>query len=137
MTIALLIGHGVLAALAIVISILGVQTRVPERARKLATWLLVVVGLQTALGDVLYPIYVVHAKPVLATLHAGARSVADLFDVKEHLAFFALVFTLSVFVLSRSQRRTGPLLRVLFGCAHGSIVLVAVLGLAVASVKLP
>ena len=76
-------------------------------------------------------------KPALRALSAGSRSVADVFEVKEHLAFLALVLALGAFVLSRRDPRATPLLRVLFGSAHGAIVLTATLGLVVASLRTP
>ncbi len=103
----------------------------------MATWLLAVVAAQTAVGDLLYPMYLRRAKPALRVLAAGSRSAADVFDVKEHLAFFALVLTIGVFALTRTEPKPTALVRVLFGSAHGAIVIVAVLGLVVASLKTP
>ena len=137
MTFFLLVAHAALGVAAITISILCVQARTATRARALSTWLLGVVAAQTVVGDVLYPAYIVRAKPLLKALAAGSRSVADVFEVKEHLAFFVLVFALGAFVLARREPKPTALLRVLFGCAHGLIILVAVLGLVVASVKMP
>jgi hypothetical protein len=136
-TVLLLIFHATLALVTIVVSVLGVQARTATRARAVSTALLVVVGAQTVAGDLLYPIYITHAKPTLKALAAGSRSVAEVFEVKEHLAFFALVFTIGAFVLTRGEPKPTPLLRLLFGCVHGVVVVVTVLGLVVASVKTP
>jgi hypothetical protein len=136
-TVALLVVHAVLGLTALVASVLGVQARTPARARWVASLLVGAVVLQTLAGDVLYPAYLRTAKPVLAALAAGSRSGADLFDVKEHLAFFALALTLGAFVQTRTDPKPTPLLRVLFGGAHAAIVLVATLGLAVASLRTP
>jgi hypothetical protein len=133
----LLVVHTVLAGAAIVVSILGVQSRTAARARRMATALFATVAVQSLVGDVLYPIYLSRAKPLLVRLEAGSRSVADVFDVKEHLAFFALVFSIGVFVLTRTEPKPTTFHRLLFGCAHGAIVLVAALGLVVASVRTP
>jgi hypothetical protein len=137
MTTALLILHALLGTAAIVVSLLGVQARAPEKTRSLASVLLGVVALQTVAGDVLYPIYLRTAKPALRALSAGSRTAAEIFEVKEHLAFLALVFVIGAFVLTRTEPRPNPLLRVLFGCAHGTIIVVAVLGLVVASLRTP
>lgn len=137
MALLLLILHATLAAGAVVASVLGVQARTSDRARLMATILLATVTAQTVVGDVLYPIYLRSAKPTLRTFSDGARSVADVFDVKEHLAFFALVFSIGAFILTRKEPKPTIFLRVLFGGAHGAIVLVAALGLVVASIKTP
>jgi hypothetical protein len=137
MTFALLLLHGVLALGAVVVSVLGVQARSAERVRAMAALLLAVVVSQTVVGDVIYPLYLRTAKPVLRALTAGARSPAELFDVKEHLAFVALALALGAFVVSRTEPKPTLFVRVLLGGAHGAIVLVAVLGLAVASMRTP
>lgn len=137
MTLLLLAVHAALGFTAVTVSILGVVTKTPARMRTMATWLFITVVTQTLVGDVLYPIYLRDVKPILATLSAGSRSVADIFDVKEHLAFFALVLAIGVFVLTRTEPRPTPFLRTLFGCAHGAVVVVGVLGLVVASVGTP
>jgi hypothetical protein len=137
MTALLLVVHAALALSAITISILGVQARRSDRSRSLAAWLLAVVGTQTIVGDVLYPTYLRTAKPALRMLTAGARSAADIFEVKEHLAFVALACAIGAFVITRTEPKPDALVRVLFGSAHGAIVLVAVLGLVVASLRLP
>jgi hypothetical protein len=137
MTVTLLLLHAILALTAVTVSVLGVQARSPERVRLMALLLLAAVVAQTTVGDVLYPMYLRTAKPALRALSAGARSAADLFEVKEHLAFFALVLSLGAFVLSRTEPKPTTLVRVLFGGAHGLIVLVATLGLAVASMRTP
>jgi hypothetical protein len=137
MTVALLIVHAILALTAATVSVLGVQARTPERVRSVGSWLLGAVGLQTAVGDVLYPIYLRTAKPALRALSAGSRSAADIFEVKEHLAFLALVLAIGAFVVSRSEPKPTIFVRVLFGGAHGAIVLVATLGLVVASLRTP
>lgn len=136
-TVALLVTHATLALAAITASILGVVARTPARLRRMATWLFGAVVAQTLVGDVLYPFYLREAKPVLAKLSAGSRSVADVFDVKEHLAFFALVLAVGVFVLTRREPRATPFVRMLFGCAHGAVIVVAILGAVVASVATP
>lgn len=137
MTSILLVVHGTLALSALVASILGVQARTPERARQAATWLLATVGSQTVIGDVLYPAYLQPVKPVLQAMSAGGRSAADIFEVKEHLAFLALVTAIGAFVITRREARPTPFVRVLFGGAHAAIVLVATLGLVVASLRTP
>lgn len=137
MSTALLTVHATLAATAIIVSVLGVQARSVARARRAATALLATVIAQTFVGDFLYPLYLQHTKPRLQMLAAGSRSVADAFDVKEHLAFFTLVLAIGAFALTRVDPKPGPLSRTLFGCAHGSIILVAALGLVVASIGTP
>jgi hypothetical protein len=137
MTVAVLLLHTILAITAITVSVLGVQARSSERVRLMASLLLATVVSQTIVGDVLYPIYLRTAKPALRALSAGSRSVADLFDVKEHLAFFALALSVGVFAVSRTEPKPTTFVRVLFGGAHGIIVLVATLGLAVASMRTP
>jgi ABC-type sulfate transport system permease component len=92
---------------------------------------------QTVVGNVLYPHYLRNAKPTLQALAAGARSAADVFEVKEHLAFVALVLALGAFAATRRDPRPTVFVRSLFGAAHGAILLVAVLGLVVASLKTP
>ena len=137
MSTVLRIFHVALAAAAVIVSMLGVQARTAARARRAATALLVTVVAQTFVGDFLYPLYLEHTKPRLQMLASGARSVADVFDVKEHLAFFTLVLAIGAFSLTRTDSKPGPLLRVMFGCAHGGIILVAALGLVVASIGAP
>ncbi len=137
MTILLLLVHATLALSAITVSVLGVQARRSDRSRSLAGWLLGIVAAQTLVGDVIYPIYLRTAKPALRAMAAGARSAADIFEVKEHLAFIALACALGAFVITRTEPKPDTFLRVLFGSAHGAIVLVAVLGLVVASLRLP
>jgi hypothetical protein len=129
--------HATLAGTAITISIIGVVTKASERIRRLASLLFVTVIMQTVVGDVIYPIYLARTKPVLVTLNAGSRSIADIFDVKEHLAFFALVLVIGLFALTRASAKPTPLVRTIFGCVHGCIVLTAVLGAVVASVRMP
>ncbi len=94
-------------------------------------------GAQTTVGDVLYPIYLRTAKPTLRGFSAGSRSVADVFDVKEHLAFFALVLAIAAFVLTRTEPKPTPLLRVLFEYSRRGVILVAALGFVVWSIKAP
>lgn len=137
MTVTLLVLHAILALTSVIASVLGVQARTPERVRSMASLLLASVVSQTLVGDVLYPIYLRNAKPALLALSAGSRSAADIFEVKEHLAFFALVLTVGAFALSRSEPKPTTFLRVLFSGAHGTIVLVATLGLVVASLRTP
>jgi hypothetical protein len=137
MTTALLVLHAFLAITSAIASVLGVQARTPERVRSMASVLLASVSSQTVVGDVLYPIYLRSAKPALRAMSAGSRSVADLFEIKEHLAFFALVSTIGVFVITRREPKPTAVVRVLFGSAHGMIVIVATLGLALASVRTP
>jgi len=135
---ALLAGHGGLALLLVVVSVLAVQARTTERLKRTTSVLLALVLAQTVVGDVLYPIYLRAAKPSLRVLEAGSRSVADVFEVKEHLAFFALVLALGACLVARQGRaQPGPLVRVLVAGAHAAIVLVATLGLVVASMRLP
>jgi len=133
----LLVAHGLLAFAALVVSILGVRARVADQARRFGTALFTVVATQSLLGYVMYPRYVASAKPALQALSTGARSVADVFEVKEHLAFCALVLTIGAFIVSRSPDKPGALSRVLFGGAHATIVIVVVLGLVAASIKMP
>ena len=137
MILLLLSAHALLALTALTVSVLGVQARSPERARAMANWLLLVVASQTALGYVIYPFYLRSAKPALRALSAGARSAADIFEVKEHLAFIALVLAIGAFAVTRREPRPTPFVRVLFGGAHAAIVLVATLGLVVASLRTP
>jgi hypothetical protein len=129
--------HAALATTAIIASVLGVQARTPERVRSMGAWLLGAVGAQVAVGGVLYPTYLRTAKPALAGLSAGSRSASEIFEVKEHLAFVALVLALGAFVVSRSEPKPTPFVRLLFGGAHGAIVIVATLGLVVASLRTP
>ena len=133
----LLVIHATLACAAITLSILGVVTKTTERIRRLAGCLFAAVGLQTLIGDVIYPFYLVRTKPILVTLHAGSRSVADIFDVKEHFAFFALVLVIGLFAITRASAKPTSLVRTIFGCAHGCIVIVTVLGAVVASMRMP
>ncbi len=126
-----------LAAIAVVTSVLGASARTAARARSLASALCAAVVAQTIVGDVIYPAYLERAKPVLKTLAAGSRSLAEAFDVKEHLAFLALAGALGVFVLTRTAPKPTALVRTLFGCTHAAIVVVAILGIVVASVKTP
>jgi hypothetical protein len=137
MTTVLLTLHGLLALVAVTVSVLAVQARTPERVRATASFLLGALGAQTVVGDVLYPLYLRTAKPALRALSAGSRSVAEVFEIKEHLAFVALVLALGAFVVSRREPKPTALLRVLFGGAHGAIVLTATLGLVVASLRTP
>lgn len=137
MTTLLLGCHAFFALVAITVSILGVQARTPERARTMGLWLFAAVGAQTVLGDFLYPFYLRSVKPVLGAMVAGRRSAAEIFEVKEHLAFFALVLATAAFAVTRSEPRPTPFVRVLFGGAHAAIVLVATLGLVVASLRTP
>jgi hypothetical protein len=137
MTVALLALHACLALAALTTSVLGVQARSPERARAMASLLLTSVGVQTVVGDVLYPMYLRNAKPALRALSAGSRSVADVFEVKEHLAFLALVLALGAFVVTRTEPKPTTFLRALFGGAHGAIALTATLGLVIASLRTP
>ena len=122
---------------AVVTSVLGAAARSAARVRVLSSALCAAVVAQTMVGDVLYPAYIEHAKPVLETLSAGSRSLADAFEVKEHLAFFALASALGLFVLTRTASKPTALVRTLFACTHAAIILAAVLGLVVASVKTP
>lgn len=135
--VALLVLHGALGLTAVVVSVLGVQARRSDRTRRLAGLLAAVVGAQVSVGAVLYPFYLRSAKPVLAGLVAGGRSAADIFEVKEHLAFVALACALGAFVITRNEPKPDLFVRTLFGCAHGAIIVVAVLGLVVASLRLP
>ncbi len=137
MTSILLVAHTVLATASVTVSVLGVQAKTSARSRLVAGWLFAAVAAQTVVGALLYPVYLRRTKPVLRQLVAGARSVADVFDVKEHLAFVALTLTIGVFVLTRAEPKPSPLVRVLFGSAHAAIVVVAVLGLVVASLRAP
>jgi hypothetical protein len=127
----LLVFHALFGSAAIVASVLGVQ------ARRVAGWLFAIVGAQTAIGDVLYPLYLRGAKPALRAMTAGARSAADVFEVKEHLALLALVCAAGVFLVTRREPKPDLVVRMLFGCTHGAVVIVAVLGLVVASLRLP
>ncbi len=130
--------HGLLALTSIVASVLGVLARMPARARAMASYLLASVTLQTFVGDLLlYPLYLRSAKPVLQTLAGGSRSAADVFEIKEHLAFFVLALTIGVYVVTRREPKPTVFVRVLFGCTHGAIILVATLGLVVASLRTP
>jgi hypothetical protein len=127
-----------LAATVVVASVLAVQARSVERFRRSVSMLLAALVAQTLAGDLLYPTYLRRAKPILRALSAGSRSAADVFDVKEHLALLALVLTLGAFFAARGEGvKVGPFLRVLVGSAHGAIILVAALGLVVASLKQP
>jgi hypothetical protein len=136
-TIALTTLHAALGLAVIAASLFAVVARTPERIRRRISLMTAVVLFQTAIGDALYPRYLTSAKPVLQTLAAGSRSVADIFDVKEHLAFVVLVLTLGAFVLTRREPKPTTTVRVLVGSAHGASILVAALGLACASVRTP
>jgi hypothetical protein len=138
MTHTLLLAHGLLAAAVVIASVFAVQARSLERFRRYVSILLATLVAQTLAGDVLYPTYLRNAKPVLRAHSAGSRTAADVFDVKEHLAFLALVLTFGAFFGARGEGvKVGPFLRTLVGSAHGAIVLVAALGLVVASLKQP
>jgi uncharacterized PurR-regulated membrane protein YhhQ (DUF165 family) len=67
----------------------------------------------------------------------GAPWFGSASDLVAALSFFALAFAIGAFVLARREPKPTALLRVLFGCAHALIIFVAVLGLVVASVKMP
>ena len=136
MTSVLLVLHALLASAAVVLSILGVQARRSDRSKRIASWLLAAVGAQTVIGDVLYPSYLREAKPLLKAMVAGSRSAADIFEVKEHLALLALVCTVGAFVVTRKEPKPDFVVRTLFGCAHGTLIIIAVLGLVVASLHL-
>lgn len=133
----LLVLHGGAALALVVVSVLAVQARSAERLKRLSSILFALVVTQTIAGDVLYPLYLRTAKPALRALEAGGRTPADLFEVKEHLAFFALVLAIGAFVSTRSAANPGPLPRTLVAGTHAAIVTVAILGLAVASLRLP
>ena len=133
----LLLLHGALGLSAVVVSVLCVQARRSDRTQRLGAWLVAVVGAQVSVGAVLYPFYLRRAKPALLGLVAGGRSAADIFEVKEHLAFIALACALGAYVVTRSEPKPDLFVRTLFGCAHGAIIIVAVLGLVVASLRLP
>lgn len=124
----LLVVHALGATAAIILSILGVQARRADFAT---------VSAHTLVGGVLYPVYLRGAKPVLKTMTASARSAADVFEVKEHLALIAPVCAVGVFVVTRKEPKPDFVVRTLFGCTHGALVIVAVLGLVVASLRLP
>lgn len=135
----LLVTHGLLAAGLVVASVFAMRARQAERMRRATAVLLALVVAQTVAGAVLYPTYLRDVKPALVALHAGSRPVADAFEVKEHFAFFALVLTLGAFLAARrvGSGEVGPILRVLVGGAHAATMIVAILGLVVASVRLP
>ena len=138
MTTLLLVAHGGLAAALVIVSVFTVRARSAERLRKTTSLLLCLLAAQTVLGYVLYPLYLREVKPALHALNAGARSVADIFEVKEHLAFFALAMTLGAFYAARDEvGEAGPIVRVLVAGAHAAIVIVVTLGLVVASMRLP
>ncbi len=137
MTGLILVVHALIGSAAIVASVLGVQAWRADRSKRIAGWLFAVVGVQTVIGDVLYPLYLRGAKPALRAMAAGSRSAADVFEVKEHLALLALVRAAGVFVVTRKEPKPDLVVRTLFGCTHGAIVIVAVLGLVVASLRLP
>ena len=88
-------------------------------------------------GRPLYTFYLKSTKPVLKDFASGGRSVADAFDVKEHLAFLALVMATGAFVLTRNRPKPTSLVRVLVSGAHGAVVLTAAIGLIVPSIKTP
>ena len=73
--------------------------------------------------------------PMLQRIYGTAWETRD--ALKEHLAFLALVLALGSFFMARSERTPGPLTRVLVASTHAAIVLVATLGLVVASLRLP
>ncbi len=137
MTLAIGIVHAVLAASAVVASLLAVMARTPARIRSRVSVSACIVVLQTIVGDAFYLPYLRSAKPVLLGLKSTGRSVADLFDVKEHLAFVVLATTLGAVLLVREEAKSTNVLRVLLGTAHGGTVLVAALGLACASIRTP
>ncbi len=135
MTTTILTLHAVLGILSVVTSVFAVKSRAPAALRRWTGRLFFVLCAQEALGDALYPTYLRVAKPALVLLTTGSRSAADLFDVKEHLAFFALVLGAGAAVAARDS--AGPIARTLTTLTHATIVLTATLGLAVSSLKLP
>ncbi len=133
-------GHVALLAIALCLHpVLGLRRRArPSRGVRLSGYLasaLTLLG--SALGWVIYPAYRVHLR---RALYAADVRLGLAFEVKEHLAFFALLLALAgAAVLTQSGGAAGPTLRRpirwAYGLAAALSVAAAILGLWLATMR--